>query len=128
MTTIKEFINKHGITISTKAVFANPNMDGSSTMDNYKVTLKFNGRRLTCYFSKGVGHNGAEPTAEEVLDCLVSDLSCGESFSEFCSNFGYDEDSRKAFRTYSHIISQSFRVKKWLGLDITGELLNTERE
>lgn len=32
---------------------------------------------------------------------LISDAQAGsESFADFCSDFGYDEDSRKAFTTY----------------------------
>lgn len=41
------------------------------------------------------------PTAASVLYCLFSDASLGEqTFDDFCSNLGYDTDSRKAFDSY----------------------------
>jgi hypothetical protein len=41
------------------------------------------------------------PTQASVLYCLFRDAQCGaELFADFCSELGYDEDSRKAFRAY----------------------------
>lgn len=42
-----------------------------------------------------------KPNVDGLIECLVSDcdLGCG-TFSDFCSNLGYDEDSRKAFDIY----------------------------
>lgn len=45
--------------------------------------------------------SAARPKISDVLDCLLSDCSAGsESFEDFCSNFGYDTDSRKAHETW----------------------------
>ena len=47
---------------------------------------------------------GRTETREDVLSalsCFLSDaMAGGMSFAEFCSEFGYDEDSRKAYRTW----------------------------
>ena len=41
------------------------------------------------------------PTAASVLYSLLADASAdGESFSDWCTNYGYDTDSRKALATY----------------------------
>lgn len=41
------------------------------------------------------------PTLDDVLYCLVSDADAAEmTFRDWCDNFGYDTDSRKAFDTY----------------------------
>lgn len=41
------------------------------------------------------------PSAASVLYCLLLDAQCGsETFEDFCSNCGYDTDSRKALETY----------------------------
>lgn len=39
-----------------------------------------------------------QPKAYDILACL--EKNGADSFKEFCSNFGYDEDSRKALNTY----------------------------
>jgi hypothetical protein len=41
-----------------------------------------------------------QPTAYDVLACISSDVNCPETFEDFCSEYGYDEDSRKAFAQF----------------------------
>lgn len=44
-----------------------------------------------------------EDEMKNALSCFLSDGSCYSScrdFSDFCASFGYDEDSRKAFKIY----------------------------
>jgi hypothetical protein len=41
------------------------------------------------------------PTAADVLYSLTLDAQAGtETFADFCDNYGYDQDSRRAERTY----------------------------
>ena len=83
----------------------------------YKVTLTYQRRRLTVPFFMGPALT-REPTAETVLDCLLSDASAGEmTFEEFCSEFGYDTDSRKAEATYRACVRSRAGVLRLLGPD-----------
>lgn len=43
---------------------------------------------------------GKSPTAYDVLACVSSDLYYPETFEEFCSEYGYEQDSRKAEQTF----------------------------
>ncbi len=53
-----------------------------------------------------------------MLDCLLSDSQAGEQdFEEFCAEFGYDTDSRKAERTWKACRAQAPKVKRLLGED-----------
>ena len=66
----------------------------------WKVKLSMGPKRLTVPFYTGPGCKG-EPSAADVLACIVSDALAGEmSFHEFCREFGYDDDSRKAKATH----------------------------
>lgn len=38
----------------------------------------------------------------DVLSCLSSEITTPNKFEEFCSEFGYDSDSRKAYTTWEH--------------------------
>lgn len=41
------------------------------------------------------------PTQASVLYCLLADaISAEQNFNDWCNNFGYDNDSIKAFKTY----------------------------
>jgi hypothetical protein len=83
----------------------------------YKVTLTYQRRRLTVPFFMGPALC-EEPTAEGVLECLLSDASAGEmTFEEFCSDFGYDSDSRKAERTHRACVASRAGVLRLLGAD-----------
>jgi hypothetical protein len=131
MGTLKAFIVRNHIRAESVMVDHNPNMDGSQNMDNYKVTLRRKGRQLTIPFSMGVALC-REPSAEDVLDCLASDSSSYEnyagSFEDWCGEFGYDTDSRKAERTYNVCGTQAGKLKRFLGEDLYKELLwDTER-
>ena len=81
----------------------------------YKVTLRFGRRRLTVPFFMGPAHS-KEPTAADVLSCIVSDARSGElDFDEFCGEFGYDADSRKAEQTWRACKAMAPRVRRFLG-------------
>lgn len=57
-----------------------------------------------------------------VLYSLLSDSQAGsESFEEFCSNFGYENDSRKAYKTWEACVKNSNDFKRVCGVYI-GEI------
>ena len=72
------------------------------TVDAYCVSF---GSYETDFF-QGLGHRTKRgkpvaPTAASVLYCLLSDSeAAGETFEDWCLNYGYDSDSRKAERIY----------------------------
>ncbi len=135
--TLKDFTRAHRISMTAERVSANPNMADSRDMDHWKVVFtrrrSFGGgdrsgqiiARMTTYFSMGYGHNGAEPRAKDVLDCLASDASSvdQEVFEEWARNMGYDEDSRKAEKVYRACEHGAKRLKKFLGEELYETLL-----
>lgn len=137
---LADFTRVHRISMTAERVGANPNMTDSRDMDHWKVVFTRRGTardigaatpaRMTTYFSMGYGHNGAEPRAEDVLDCLASDASSvdQEVFEEWARNMGYDEDSRKAEKVYRACEHGAKRLKKFLGEELYETLLyKTER-
>ena len=132
--TIHQFVEDERITMTAERCDSNPYMD-SKDMDHWKVTLQrrpFAGasagdrKRFTTYFSMGFGHKGAEPTAEDVLSCLASDVS-DESFEDWCHELGFDEDSRKAERTYKITQRQTAKLRLFLGGSFETLVYHTER-
>lgn len=68
----------------------------------WKVTLKMGRRRLTTDFYTGPAWS-REPSAADVLSCLLSDASSyrnARHFGEWANDLGFDDDSRKAEETY----------------------------
>ena len=51
-------------------------------------------------------------TLYDVLACTGSEFFIPETFGEFCAEFGYDEDSRKAEKTFRACRIQSAKLHK----------------
>ncbi len=84
---------------------------------HWTVVFRFGRKRLTCGYSQGPACEG-EPKTVDVLGCLVMDAAAGNSeytFEEFCSNFGYDTDSRKAEKIYKACARMNKKLKQFLG-------------
>ncbi len=149
--TIADFISTNRITMTCKRTDSNPSMEPTSrgSMDHWKCTLQrprnrqevdtgkgiavvFSGHlSMTLTFSMGYGHHGAEPDVASVLDCIASDaagVANAQSFEDWCGDYGYDADSRKAEKTYKACEHQAARLQAFLG-DLYNTLLwHTERE
>jgi hypothetical protein len=126
--TIKEFVKKNKIRINVEWAERNPNMIDdawSRTANHYKTTLKKDKKQLTVYFSMRSALTD-EPTAEDVLDSLAMDGSVylnNDSFEDFCGEFGYDENSRKAKKIYNTILKQAEKTEKFLGTELFNQLV-----
>ncbi len=68
--------------------------------DEYRVRFwrPMTGKRLVFSFWNSLNDSqaGKLPTAYDVLCCCGSDLGCPQDFTDFCGEYGFDEDSRKA--------------------------------
>lgn len=109
--------------ITATVVYGNKEADDGD-LDEWKrsanpwtVTLHYQGRRMTVPFWTGSGWT-REPTASDVLECLLSDASSAdESFDEWCANYGESTDSRKAERNYKQVQAQTAKLRRLLGED-----------
>lgn len=87
------------------------------TANQYTVKLTYKGRSLTTPYFTGKTWN-REPNAADVLSSLISDTSVGEmTFEEYCSDFGLDRDSRKAFTTWKACVQVAGKMRRFLGED-----------
>lgn len=107
-------------------------------VDAWRKQARRSDAKMTVYFSMGGGHGGRAPEVADVLECMASDsaaagiaTSSGDApsdFADWCSEYGYDTDSRKAHRTYIICKRQAERLRKFLGEEAYEQLLwNTER-
>lgn len=84
---------------------------------HWTVHLSYQGRRIAVPFHMGSAHRG-EPKAADVLSSLILDadgIANARDFADWCSEYGYDSDSRKAERTYKRAQELSERVRRLLG-------------
>ena len=125
--TLPERIAEDGITARASRRDGAPSYTTDmDDMDWWNVRLRLGGKIMTVPFGMGYGHEGKEPEAVDVLSCLISDFT-EDTFEQWCSDFGLDTDSRKAYRTYNQIIRQTERLREFLGDKFEEYVYETER-
>lgn len=85
----------------------------------YTVRLRRKGRTITTPWRQGLALTDP-PTAEDVLASMMLDASSYENardFSDWASDFGYDEDSRKAENIYKACGVIARKLRQFLGED-----------
>jgi len=83
----------------------------------YRCRMLYKGRSYSFDFWQGSAHKD-DPTAEGCLECLLSDANCAENtFEDFCSELGYDTDSRKAEATFKACKIVRKNMERLLGSD-----------
>ena len=113
---IAEFIKSQNVKMTAERVAQNPNMADSRDMDHWLCRIRANGRRMLVNFSMGYGHNGAEPSLADVLDCMASDAAgCNQGFESWCADYGYEIDSRKAEKTYKACKANAAKLHRVFG-------------
>jgi len=129
MRTLKQFIADNNIKAIVYKADSNPNVDPKewgAGARHFKVRLTMGRDSMRVPFSQGSAHT-EDPTAEDVLECLASDAAGIENakgdFEEWCSEYGYDTDSRKAERTFHVCEEQAEKLKTFLGDDLYDEIL-----
>lgn len=116
--TLRRLAGCLGIKMKVDHVHENPNMSDFEG-DHWKVVLRrANRATMSFYYSKGYGHNGAEPKLAEVMELLQMDSYCCDTFEEFCSEYGYDADSRSVERTFKLCRRFAAKIKKFFGTDL----------
>jgi hypothetical protein len=126
--TVSEFVKNHKIKLDVEGVDTRPDGLMGDSAYHFKCTLKMAAKRMTVYFSHGRAIVG-DPTTEDVLNCLLADCNGFDyitGFEDWCSNYGYDSDSRTAEKIYKAVVHQSKRLGQFLG-SLLNEALNTER-
>lgn len=80
--------------------------DDKESRDIYRITLRNKGHKFSFNFGQSINKTGTgeKPTAYDVLTCLTK-YDPGD-FHNFCYEFGYNEDSRKAFKIYKAVIRE----------------------
>lgn len=84
---------------------------------HYACILRYAHKKATFYMIMGCAHTN-EPTAADVISCVASNAQALDlTFPEWCREFGYDSDSRKAERIYKRCRQTGAKMRKLLGAD-----------
>lgn len=111
----EEFLKRHGITL--RLVRGNKVARWQPAGRHYSVTLGRSDRHMTfdLWGSVHDREKNIDPTPYTILACCASDIDCPSTFKEFCSEYGYDietkEQERKAEVTFRRCYSLARDLK-----------------
>ncbi len=113
--TLKQLCGR--VLIRSTPIDERKDIEWSPGSHHYKCHLTYNGRRCTVPFSMAPALC-EEPTAYDVLYCLISDTTgYEEDFESWASSYGYDADSRKAERIWRAVKAFAVKTRRLLGKD-----------
>jgi len=114
--TLQQFIDREHITAEAEYADDNPQIsDMPPGSRHWRVIFRRGRRRMTIPFSQGPALHD-DPTAVDVLDCVVSDSSSiDQPFEHWAADLGWDSDSRKAERCYRACVRQAAKLRQFLG-------------
>ena len=107
----KRYSFRFGQSIANSGLVVKRNPYGRTLEDQELIPRRFQGKKQSHLWM----HNPQEsdrvyPSAYDVLSCLTK-YDPG-TFAEFCSDFGYDTDSRKAEKTYFAVQDEYANLKR----------------
>lgn len=73
------------------------------------------GKEIKGYYSQGSLVKG-KPEIDDILNALIMDtMDIDGSFEDWCSNLGYDTDSRSAYKTFELCQEEDKQLRNLLG-------------
>lgn len=121
-----DFLKKHGIEFSAtfEEIGHHFNDDEKNGTRRAIFTCVFERIEGSDYFDitfgQSIANGNAKPTAYDVLACLTK--SDPGDFEDFCSEFGYNEDSRSAYETWQSVVKEWDKVNDFFTAEEIEEL------
>jgi hypothetical protein len=89
--------------------------DAENKRHIFKLRLSRGRKSYTFEFGQSIANGSQEPTLYDVLTCLQK-YDVG-SFEDFCGEFGFDEDSRTAEKTYKAVVKEFEAMERLFNSD-----------
>lgn len=117
----QQFAGKHNIKlVINSSEYKKHFADDKECRYVFNCTLKCKGKRYTFNFGQSVASGAEEPTMYDVLTCLQK-YEVG-TFENFCSDFGYNDDSITALKTYKAVCKEYNSMLRVFGATILEEM------
>lgn len=116
----EQFAKKHNVKININFCrYGQHFNDETAERYIFNITIKRNRKQFTINFGQSISDQDKKPTIYDILSCLQKYENA--TFEEFCSNYGYNNDSIKALKIYK-AVSREYKNVFRLFSDIMEEL------
>lgn len=114
-----EFAAKTGTKLTILSNDFKPMWNEKQSRSVFKCKLTRKGKSYTFEFGQSIQAGNEEPSLYDVLACMTKNDP--GNFDDFCGDYGYDNDSRTAERTYK-AVCREFEAVDRLFSDMIDEL------
>ena len=121
------FLKRHGLKFKAEYLEHGPHFDDDEKRgverDIWRLSIKRGARGFSVRFGNSLkesDHGNTPPTAYDLLTCLTK-YDPG-TFEDFCADFGYNEDSRRAEKTYKAVKREWAKVSRFFTAGELAEL------
>ena len=115
-----EFATKNGVKlIINSSKYGNHFEEDEQKRFIFNCTLVRKRQKFTLDFGQSIAAEDTPPTMYDILTCLTKHNT--ETFEDFCSEYGYNEDSIKALKTYK-AVQREFNGVNRLFSDVLDQL------
>ena len=98
--------------------------DNDTTRDIWRLSLTQGSKRYSVRFGQSIASCGEEPRPYDLLTCITK---CDPgTLSDFCGEFGYDTNSRRAEKTYKAVLKDWERVEAFFSAEEITELYDIQ--
>jgi hypothetical protein len=108
-------MNFADIKMSYKYVGFNTRKESMHNMNDYRVTIKYNGKSFTFDYSMGTALKESDLTIKAVMFSLLSDASfyeCSSDLMDFSRELGYDCNDKQALSAYKSCKATSLKLNE----------------
>jgi hypothetical protein len=116
-------LEKMGISMSSRDIPERTDGLGFGVGTHYEIILTIGESMRTFEYSQGAAHL-EPPELVDVMCCLYAEANFDGSFDDFCDQYGFNNDSIKALKTYGSCVD----TKAFLDKALTTEQRNTLEE
>ena len=130
-------LDQLGFNIEYERIKERPDNLMSGSLNHYKVTLNKSGNSMELYYSCGAARG--IPELDDVFFCVLSDCDYfivndihtddwKEHFSEWCADYGYNDDSISHFRIFEACAKQYKEFRRFINESLSDEQFNNLHE
>lgn len=120
---LNDYLMKVGVEVKIERNTTLERVDFPSGSRHYDVIVSNqSGNSLRTVYSQGPAIK-EEPSILDVMYCFVLDFDCvGLTFEDFCSDLGYDADSREDYKLWRDVRALTISMLDVLGEDVVSDI------
>lgn len=129
--TLKEFSKEHGLYLYLSTIPFRKDLEADEWSKDakhfaFRISRGGSAEKLNGFYSQGSAVKG-RPNIEDILNALIMDtMNIEQGFKEWCSEYGYSDDSIKADKIYALCLGEKKDLERFFTMEQLAQLFDSE--